>query len=292
VILFDASNPPYRERHRVATCANGKFDFSDIPQGQYIVQVRIRERARHRYHGVMHSYHGKTYKWEKANILNVTCGDSSSITIDMVESTVEESGDGKACGHVYHKNGMLKTTPLPVKDALVMIINSATEMPVGYVSTDSDGNYEITGIAQGSYTLYVDIAGLVLETTHEFTVSENLSEYYNLDFEVDDAVYFDINALNDISTDVNKDDQSYEVTLYPNPAREYVYVRSAMFNGSVAELTLISQAGAIVRTMSVGGAETITGQVELDLTGVSSGQYLLKIESDGKVAIKKVIVRN
>jgi hypothetical protein len=63
-------------------------------------------------------------------------------------------------------------------------------------------------------------------------------------------------------------------------------------NGFVAELTLISQSGVIVRTADFGGAETITGQIEFDLTGISSGQYLLRIESNDKVVIKRLMIKN
>jgi hypothetical protein len=47
-----------------------------------------------------------------------------------------------------------------------------------------------------------------------------------------------------------------------------------------------------VRTANFGGAETITGQIEFDLTGISSGQNLLRIESNDKVVIKKLMIKN
>jgi hypothetical protein len=124
------------------------------------------------------------------------------------------------------------------------------------------------------------------------TITSTLKEYKDLFYAVDTVANYNISAIDGTATDIRKEPELFNTEVYPNPARDYVHVRSDLFKGNVAELTLISQSGAVVRTQDAGGAETITGQVEFDLTGISSGQYLLRIESDGKVVIKKLMVKN
>lgn len=71
-----------------------------------------------------------------------------------------------------------------------------------------------------------------------------------------------------------------DITLYPNPTRNRIYLNGISNN---AEVGLFSVDGREVFT------KQINGNSELDLN-VETGMYMLKILSDGKSIIKKIIV--
>jgi hypothetical protein len=274
--------------------SKGQFEIYDVPEGEYILHAAINDTSKATFNTLMPSYQTATYKWPDAQTLSTTCGDTAVVTITMTEnSAASASGSGSVSGLVrYLKDGQEFSSGTPVDNALVLLVDDSNDLPVDYVLTDASGAYTLTEVVDGNYTVYVDIPGLTLDAAHQLSITSGMQQYKDLNYAVDTVANYNITVIDGTPTGINSNIEILETELFPNPAREYVHVRSSLFNGNVAELTLISQSGTIVRTADFGGAETITGQIEFDLTGISSGQYLLRIESNDKVVIKKVMVKN
>ena len=133
----------------------------------------------------------------------------------MFENPAAVNGTGKASGKITYENDLFKSTTPPVKNASVMLIDELTGLPVDYVLTDENGYYEITGIAAGEYTIYVDIPGLLQETTHRIIVTESELVFDNLNFSVDIVTDFEIIAIDGEGSDIDDKTSGDEVLALP-----------------------------------------------------------------------------
>ena len=80
-------------------------------------------------------------------------------------------------------------------------------------------------------------------------------------------------------------DTNTSFKLYPNPARGFVVVELETSNPGNKDITLLDQLGRIVQTWNESG-----DRFQLDLSGISSGQYLLQINDDSTIKTEKLIL--
>jgi len=81
--------------------------------------------------------------------------------------------------------------------------------------------------------------------------------------------------------------------IYPNPATDRLWLRLALPFASQLTLTVLDVGGRQVRATRTGRLEEGAREVELDLTGLATGPYLLRIELMGQAgmgALKKFVV--
>lgn len=77
--------------------------------------------------------------------------------------------------------------------------------------------------------------------------------------------------------------EGFAIAVYPNPAKDKITVRVFGESGNGAQAVLTDLSGKLIRSISV-----TAGQVDMDLTGLSSGVYLLKYTDGGHQQIVKV----
>jgi len=134
-------------------------------------------------------------------------------------------------------------------------------------------------IKKGSQTLY----SVVSNPFEVSTSTGNGTEKYELiegvlDFTFDEAYL----GLSDLQNSIN-------LNVYPNPAKENV---SISFNADNKDYTisLVDVTGRILKTQnysSLNGSQVI----DLNLEGISSGNYLISIRSENGVVNKQVSVQ-
>ena len=78
-----------------------------------------------------------------------------------------------------------------------------------------------------------------------------------------------------------------ELSLYPNPAKESVFVGlPANFSGNNLELTIETIQGEVLMSGRVSNDNS-----ELDLTSYPKGVYMISIRSEGGLAIGRLIIQ-
>ncbi len=75
------------------------------------------------------------------------------------------------------------------------------------------------------------------------------------------------------------------VTVYPNPVKEVCYVTIGALSGDV-NVELVNEVGTIVSTQM---ANALAGRQEINMNGLHSGIYFVKVTADGKSFLRKVI---
>ncbi|KOH43206.1 carbohydrate-binding protein [Sunxiuqinia dokdonensis] len=92
----------------------------------------------------------------------------------------------------------------------------------------------------------------------------------------------------DVSTSVNGQQKQAEYRIYPNPAKDKLYVNFSASKKSDYSVKIISLQGNTVLSQEVVQA----GQIMLDLRGLSNGIYFIQIAGNGAVTSKKFVIMN
>jgi hypothetical protein len=75
----------------------------------------------------------------------------------------------------------------------------------------------------------------------------------------------------------------WTVSVYPNPAQNEVFVG---LNGAEARVELLDLSGRVVRSEEFAGAL----EARVALNGLAAGVYSLRVESEGQVAVEKLVI--
>lgn len=88
------------------------------------------------------------------------------------------------------------------------------------------------------------------------------------------------------SVGVNENNKELAVTVYPNPATDFVNVR---LSENIKKIEVISVSGQLMQTITPAQSVITT---KFDTRNLSAGMYLVKIETDkGHIAIRKVTIQ-
>ena len=82
-------------------------------------------------------------------------------------------------------------------------------------------------------------------------------------------------------------DAENQIKVYPNPAKEYVFVDISAFSNEVNEIKINNVQGQVIRTIKVGN-ETL---VQIPLQNLANGVYFAQIHSTKGISTKKIIVQ-
>ena len=144
--------------------------------------------------------------------------------------------------------------------------NKQTRSPLGYNIYLDDDLIE----ALWPYNFY----------SHNFNVVEMCytvtSEYNNCESDPSNEVCFHLESIDEIGEN--------EVSLYPNPASNYITLTSIH---KITRITLTNYIGQIVYVEDVNG----DSRVELNTNSYPAGVYLVKIETESGVVTKRIIIR-
>ncbi|MEM6380051.1 MAG: T9SS type A sorting domain-containing protein, partial [Bacteroidota bacterium] len=158
----------------------------------------------------------------------------------------------------------------------------------------TDDNGVILGLPPMPSAVDFDDAGvglcLVWHLSFEGEV-EGLEVDANID-NITGCISLSNNAVEVIRTSTTSTSETESVdfiNVYPNPATDLILVEYRGLEANRGQLQLFDIAGRQVQQLSLAqGDDTI----QLDVSNLPSGYFLLRIESEGKVSTKKVIVSN
>lgn len=171
------------------------------------------------------------------------------------------------------------------------------------VAMDSDGDFVLTWQTYLDYDSYLDVyikrytaAGTAVGTemkVNTYTNGYQENSIVALDDEGDvvvvwesedqdgsgQGIYAQRYTVQDITTTAQKKTDAVLFNMYPNPAKEEVYLSAAA--GAYVKITDLS--GHAVKEQYINGNR-------IDIADLTAGMYVVTINSDGKEEIKKLIV--
>ncbi|WP_317897114.1 LamG-like jellyroll fold domain-containing protein [Aurantibacillus circumpalustris] len=89
-------------------------------------------------------------------------------------------------------------------------------------------------------------------------------------------------CVNITTVGLNKSELNTQVKIYPNPVSQKLIIETRLSSGTISLMTVLGQ--------EITSKNIVAGQIEsIDFSDLAKGIYLIKIESDGKLMIEKII---
>ncbi len=154
----------------------GNFKFDSIPYGEY--RIAIRPDLLY-YPNVLTTYYGDSTDWLSAPSI-ITMNDSSSDGHKIhLQYHPDSVGQGQIQGNLdVDFSGMVqenanyqahRSNPIPGIDIIVQKKPGGSAMRE--VKTTSSGSFELNNLSDGNYDIFVDIPGLHMTGTYDFTIA-------------------------------------------------------------------------------------------------------------------------
>jgi hypothetical protein len=254
--------------------AAGFYLIEGLYPGNYTLQVIPDEIQ---YPEEIPTYLGDAISWDEAQFIDVKTDTKATfmdINLTHVPKLVTGEGNGIMSGNVSYEEeaGYKGTQAKPVTRTSVILIKKATakgtqeDNVVAYVETDDLGNYIFENVPDGEYILIVDIPGLPMIQTYEVTIEGN-KIVSGLDFTVGTQ---GINTTGNVGVPT---EETNRIMLFPNPGNGLIHI--VLPDKGDYQLRIFNSVGALVESREY---PALSGNVLVDISGLQTGIYILKIE--------------
>ncbi len=275
------------DAYYVDTDTAGVYNISDLPTGQYIVfAIPLGSYAPSFY-----STFGTTLKWKNATKLDINGSMISGANIFVKPITNKNEGFTLINGTVvtpFSPGGNSPATLQGVNGTIVSVSDGNGDV-VGYGVTDEAGNFNVSNLAPGSYTVTVDRFGY--QSTSSISVSPTYDSQGNA---VPASASFTIGIDSPTGVVVNKSTAlptEYRLEQnFPNPFNPTTTIRFSLPQTVKATVTIYNILGQKVATLVDGIVEAGAHNVSWNASTVSSGVYFYQVRTDNFTATKKMML--
>lgn len=259
-------------KYIVRTNEKGYFVFDNLKYGNYILLSIPTSWNYIPGYFVMGDF--TTLEWREATKIGV--GDFAPTINYQIKHKLLAKGQAKGIARIIGKilKGLRGITPggtsegTPVSGSIVSLTNENGEL-TNYFVTDSEGNFELEGVAPGTYTLRVDKVGYE-EYTEQITVD------YGNSLEVETEV-----ILNQTLASVDYDNfESANLNISPMPVSGVSVITFEATLGN-ADIRLVDMTGNVVYSTSI-ATSSGTNQFNLDSKDIPAGAYIIVIQNGTK----------
>lgn len=287
VVVFMVEGQEWNDRNKfmgrgIYTDENGNFTLTNLIPGEYVIMI---QGKRGKY---MPGYYVEgdvaTRSWEDAT--TITIGENSEITTSDIQvvKLEERFGKGRVKGRIERRKEMIsigKDNDATQAENSVGGANIFIEDSEGYMYhgsfSNSDGSFEIEGLENGKYTVYVDRVGYH-ESSSTIEITDD-NETINREIELDPVVVASVERSEVITG---------ENIAYPNPASVEVNVEFYSLGGNTS-IKVNDIEGKIVLEENVNSTSGYNAY-NLDLNNLSVGTYYISIQNGQSLEIIPLII--
>ena len=266
---------------RTTVDGSGNYQFDSIPYGEYRVACRPDLSI---YSGAMTTYVGDTTDWINCQTIITTGPVSVSNDINLVYHPVN-SGAGQISGSLGQDFSYARGSGDPIPGIDIIIEKTPGGTPHHEATTDLTGNFNFGNLDDGSYTVFVDIPGLNMAGSYNFTIAGG-TVVGGLDFKVGFDSIHPVGALTTVEAIAI---ENSFVNVFPNPFSSNATIALSLDEKSKVSITLFNVLGErieeVVNTELVQGAHTFN----YSNTQIPSGVYILKVRVDEEEQVIRMI---
>lgn len=282
---------------------SSQFTFNDVAYGEYFVKVDITDGTA--LPNVLSSYLDSTTLWTMADTIPVTCQNSFNLHIPMYEVTPPVGQPlGTISGYITYSDftggkGVTsyegpKLSGEPVPGAEIFIELEPDDQPITNTTTNDTGFYIVPGLAGGnSYSMTVDIPGLPMISTYtNIGINPDSNTYTQMNFYVDTSsngggIFVDTTATKII----RHENEKFSLEIYPNPFSESLGIHYDLVKEGNVTLEIYDINGKVVASFvrEKQQAGDYTYLFNAAVSGIRQGNYIVKLQVDNAVFLKKVV---
>lgn len=251
---------------------------------------------------VLVTYGPSAISWKGATTVSHGCTNNSTQNITVLALSNIGSGPGSMSGKIVEGQGFGQRpsspySPLAPGQPIGGIVVKGGKNPGGNMfaqtTTAADGTYTLSGLpnnASGeSYFLLVDIPGLDTNQTYHKVLNVGNNQFNNLDFVVDSAK---INP-GTFTGITHPDEKSYDITVFPNPAKNNVSIRYSLISESLVNIAITDVLGRTVKTLASGKQQPAGNHEHPEaVSDLRTGLYFIKVVINGTEHITKFLITN
>jgi len=246
-----------------------QFEFKNTEDGSYIIGYVPSNSNNNRN---VPTYYGDTPQWTNATVINVSASDTiKNININRIELP-SLTGTKRISGLLSKsaaKSGNSELDDGFFDDVTVLLTNSGDQTLQGACSPGEDGNYILENLTDGTYNILIDKPGFTLvnncgvELTNDLTYLENVNFQFNPDSTIEALSLTGSSYLSDL----------LEISIYPNPVKDILKVKTNIPNEEISKLIIYSADGKIISSKDRIKSDVIS----FDVKTWQAGMYLVKL---------------
>ncbi len=271
VYLIEEDNGILSAIDSTETDSLGFYYFNAICNaGTYYVKAALLP-SHSMYSSYVPTYYDSSALWSLAAGLVVNSSSYYFVNFSLLSGT-NPGGPGFVGGLI--SQGANRGEGDPVPNAQLVLFNEAGEV-AAFTRSDENGEYVIDNLALGTYRLEIDILNKTSYPLH-FTLTEENLTVPNGNFLVN------IKSIRpELPTGISNE-TAKSLTIFPNPTQGRLQISA---NGLIES----------VRVMNLQGQEVLNANLpsstaaDLDLQGLSGGQYILEVIIEGEIQHHSVI---
>jgi hypothetical protein len=260
------SAPPYYSLVASSNVVGNNYSFTNVAEADYYIRsvpVGMSD--------VVATYYAADISWQTATLVTTNPTVPSVCNITPITSLSLGSGAVNVNGTLgYGPNGYNKAQ-IVLAEGVEVFLKDVTGNTFAQTVTDQNGEYSFNGLLNGDYEIVIDIPGFDQISTYSFNVSNSTQNLNGLDFVIDDGEIFISNFLGFDALDLS------ELLIYPNPTIGELNIElpSNLTNVQVAIYNTMGQIVYQENQLNIGSKTLKT-----DLTALTEGVYILKVQSD------------
>lgn len=267
---------------------SGIYKFDSIPYGEYRIAVRPNTNN---YPNSKITYYGDTTNWIDANSIITTTTTSAGHKIHL-QYHGTPNGLNVISGQIGLDLNIMKTSSMlsvkPISGIGIVVKKNPGGSAERVLPTDTAGKFVIGTLDDGNYKLFVDIPGLHMAGTYNFTVSGG-NVINNLDFTVGtDSIhpYGSILGVKETANNV-----SSFMNAYPNPYNSFATIVVNVTQSSNVLLEVFNMLGQKIETLDNSQKQIGTYKYTFSAKQLNhcAGMYFVKLTTGNKTNVLKIV---
>jgi hypothetical protein len=278
VMLYDANDISGAMSLSYSTLAdvNGNYSFANLAEGNYILATQPDTSL---FPNALVTYGNGAATWFDSDTIQVSCTSQQVVDVTLLDA-VQQLGTAEIGGFVAEYNffNMIANTG-------IVLVDNNNGQAVARTSTDANGNYNFINVNAGNYAVWVDLPGLIHNSSYDFNINAN-------DIFWDKSYFVDINnrTIDTVFITVGVNEITHlESTVYPNPFTDQTTISYTLPNTSKVNIEVYNFVGEKVETLV---NETKTGgkhNAIFSTTNMAKGIYFIRVTAGNQQKTMKVI---
>ena len=285
-ILLYRENSNFTKNDVLATTTvdgSGNYLFTDIPYGEYRISCRPNLAI---YGDAMTSYVGDTTDWINCQTI-LTSGPASTGNDIFLVYHENHTGGGQITGSLQQDYSYSKACGDPIPGIDIIIEKTPGGTVTNGTTTGSTGLFTLNNLNDGDYTIFVDVPGLNMVGSYDFTISGG-TVVNDLDFKVG---FDSIHPIGVVTVVEDYVISKAVLRAYPNPFNTRATLEIDLSENSQVEISIFNLLGKKLANVTSTVLDRGTHQFKIGNLMTIKGIYFAKVRINGEEEVVKLLRR-